>query len=224
MRYAFIDLETTHSDEQAGSILEVGLIITDENFDEIHAQDWIVRPARGHLDQMPDVVRDMHQYSGLLAALATGRSSLCEHVDVDISNALDEHRLVDHQFILAGSGVGHFDSRWIRLHLPKTARQLTYWTIDVGVLRRFLEFVVGVDLGEPPDKPHRALDDARLHLDEARRYRSMVAGAFAAAVVVEDVLPSVDARRARWCRTCDDEPRPACVLDQHDVEMEPTDE
>ena len=172
---AWIDLETTSADEHDGSILEVGAIITDPHLRELDRAEWLVEPDLAHIATMPDVVRTMHTESGLLDeidALGPACPDL-DYVDRDLRRLLDTHA-VRGQIILAGSGVGHFDSRWIRKHLPRSAQRLTYWALDVGVVRRFLATVdPALVLEQYPDgaKPHRALADAELHLAEWRAYR-----------------------------------------------------
>ena len=182
---AWIDLETTSADEHDGSILEVGIIITDPHLRELDRAEWLVEPLDiAHIADMPDVVRRMHTESGLLDRLdearadeASGRRRfaiyIVDEVDALLRELLDTHT-VRGQIILAGSGVGHFDSRWIRRHLPRSAQRLTYWALDVGVVRRFLATIdPDLVLEQYPDggKPHRALADAELHLAEWRAYR-----------------------------------------------------
>jgi oligoribonuclease len=173
---AILDLETTGTDETAGSILEVGIIITDPDLTVLDEASWLVEPAPDHLDHMNDFVLQMHTANRLLDDLMVGPTATPDEVDTDIATFLDPHT-DNGRIALAGSGVGHFDSRWIRLHLPQTAKRLTYWTYDVGVIRRFLRDLVGwaPDV-DPPDKPHRALDDCRLHLTELTRYRNLFQG------------------------------------------------
>lgn len=173
---AWIDLETTSSDEHDGSLLEVGAIITDPHLRELTRVSTLVSPAPGHLDTMPEVVRTMHTESGLLDDLEAAEPHERPHpthVDSMTRNLLDTHAIRG-QVILAGSGVGHFDSRWIRRHLPRSSSRLTYWALDVGVVRRFLERIdPDLVLHQYPvdGKPHRALADAELHLAEWRAYR-----------------------------------------------------
>jgi len=173
---AWIDLETTSADEHDGSILEVGIIITDPHLRELTRVSTLVAPKPEHLAAMAPIVEQMHTDSGLLADLenaAPHERIHPIHVDSMTRNLLDTYA-VRGQIILAGSGVGHFDSRWIRRHLPRSAQPLTYWALDVGVVRRFLATIdPDLVLEQYPDggKPHRALADAELHLAEWRAYR-----------------------------------------------------
>lgn len=182
MNYAFIDLETTDANEREGSILEVGCVVADPNLVELDAFDTLVEPLAAHVTTMPLVVVEMHRSSGLLAEMEAQdlredagheRDDLHPRdVDLLLERFLAPY-CVKGRVILAGSGVGHFDSRWLRLHLPRSSRLLTYWTHDVGVIRRELA-TTGIPLPDAPEKPHRALADARLHLEEARLYRHLL--------------------------------------------------
>jgi oligoribonuclease len=185
MNIAWIDLETTGSDEHAGSLLEVAAIVTDEHLRELDRAEWLVDPDIEHVATMAEVVRAMHTESGLLdeidrhkAAHLAGRYPDAvvdppDYVDRRLRDLLDLYAIRG-RLILAGSGVGHFDSRWIRAHLPRSAKRLTYYPWDVGVVRRFLGSVdPALVLEQHPAgaKPHRAMADAELHLAEWRAYR-----------------------------------------------------
>lgn len=185
MNICWLDLETTGSDEHTGSIVEVGAIITDQDLREIEAISLLVQPDPEHVDAMPEVVRRMHEASGLLDAMDANEQARIDGeeagdnplVDADrlLARFLDRHA-VDGRVILAGSGVSHFDHRWIRLHLPRSAKRLTYWSYDVGNVRRFLGSIDKDLLRPTPEggKAHRGIADAQDHLDEWRFYRQMI--------------------------------------------------
>lgn len=176
MNLAVIDLETTGTDERNGSILEVGVIVVDEQLEVLDAGSWLVQPLLArHLDEMDAVVRDMHTTNGLLAALGDYPGLPVDRVDAKLAELLALYQQ-DGKVALAGSGVCHFDNRWIRLHLPESAKRLTYWTYDVGVVRRFLRDLCGWPSAMPDEvtKDHRALTDATLHLAELQTYRTVL--------------------------------------------------
>lgn len=57
--------------------------------------------------------------------------------------------------------------------MPQVSRRCAYWSIDIGVVRRAHTMWVGElpSAGLNESKTHRALDDARVHLAEARAFR-----------------------------------------------------
>lgn len=171
MNVAWIDLETTGLDETAGSILEVGLVVTDPVGHVLDQREWLVAPDPDHLADLDPVVYEMHRTSGLLAELEAAGRAACDldYLDRDVCRSLDGWT-VDGRIILGGSGV-HFDARWMRTHLPEAFRRLTYWHYDVGVVRRLMRSVDPRMLRPAADKAHRALVDARDHADEWAWYR-----------------------------------------------------
>ena len=79
--------------------------------------------------------------------------------------------------VLAGSGVSHFDCRFIRHYLPELEAFLRYWMIDIGVVRRMYELWVGeLPTAVNEEKTHRALDDVYCHLEEARTFIALWGG------------------------------------------------
>jgi len=125
----------------------------------------------------------MHRDSGLLdehlARADDGTARLLptpEEAGKMIARMVRRH--TDEPVTLAGSGVGVFDLRWIEQHMPELANMLTYWVIDVGVIRRFLRDVVGMGnvlaYQGPAEKAHRAMADVEDHLTEALYYRRLL--------------------------------------------------
>lgn len=176
---AWIDLETTGSDEATENIIEVGLIVTDATPRlGIHEmRNWVVAPTEpGKLLRMDPVVIDMHSNSGLLADVLkhvkAGSPQNIRLVDEVVSEVLTPY-LTKGRIPLAGSGTSHFDSKFIRKFMPKTAGLITYWSYDVGAVRRYLR-LAGMEIESPSEGlTHRALEDIRAHVTEAREYLSL---------------------------------------------------
>ena len=176
-RFAWVDLETTGSNEEIDQVIEVGIALANSIGDEFPygVMSFVAHVEYEQIKAAPIAVQKMHEKNDLWAdALKTKKTvaEIDESIDRWFAAITGENP--DSQFILCGSGVGHFDSRFIRRQLPLFAKWLTYWTIDVGVIRRFLRFC---DIDMPPAedvKTHRALDDALFHMDEGRRYREII--------------------------------------------------
>ena len=175
----WLDLETTGTDETRDSIIEIGCILTTEALDMLGEYESLVLPtdeALGRLLRNP-VVKDMHRANGLLDQMLMLESGRKPHaVAQELLAWLDEH--TDQPVVLAGSGVGHFDRRFLKRWMPQVDRRLRHWCIDVGVIRRAHEMFTG---NPPPSsandaKTHRALDDARCHLKEALAFRALWRG------------------------------------------------
>lgn len=176
---AGIDLETTGSDETKDLIIEAALIICNGQapYDEVARWSGVIAPQTENWS-MPAKVIEMHTRNGLLADLfcppgTPGVFSL-EGAEREMVKTLGQLGK-PHEFALFGSGVAHFDRRFIAAHMPKLDRWFRYWVIDVGVLRRSLRSMGLTGLVESTpapsaDKTHRAIADIAGHFAELRHY------------------------------------------------------
>lgn len=164
---AWLDLETTGTDEQTGHILECAVILTDFSLNELGRWERVFAAPVGWESDLNDTVIEMHAASGLIRDV---RKSLRSVTDGDFELAAHLRHLTkssDH-IALAGSGVAHFDRRWIDRHMPLTAKRFTYWELDVGVVRRFAKMLAGQPF-ERAEVKHRAMADVEQSLSEAKR-------------------------------------------------------
>jgi len=184
---AWVDLETTGVNEYDDPILEVGLVVTeaDAPFAELGFYEAAVVPNstrwpdwRGNMNAY---VTKMHTDNGLLDDIARGDGKDIATVEQEMVEALREHGR-EHQFMLAGSGVSHFDRRFLQTQMPEFAGWLQYPNLDVGIIRRAFNFCGRPDLDafgqtfeSRNDKPHRGLADVRDHLNELRAYATLFA-------------------------------------------------
>lgn len=195
LTYVILDLETDGADrEQDGDILEIAAVGLDENLNEVFRYSTpIQQPLVGGrfvIGNMPPVVHVMHTESGLIADIEAQATAL-EHplLDETDESGLFIHPYITHAdellaaviashtedtLILAGSGVSHYDFRWVKYHMPLTAARFKWYTIDVGCMRRLYRAVVGDDLTNADSrKTHRALDDVDCHLEELREFAAL---------------------------------------------------
>lgn len=170
---AWIDIETSGSNEQLDLLLEVACIVTDQSLKELGRQRVVIKHDSDHINTVRSravqVVRDMHDATGLWDDVSDPKVALMQpYADEQMAAFLDLWVVRPTKAALAGSGVGHFDGRWLRAHMPATAHRLTYWAYDVGVLRRWF---ARLGIGTPDfngAKTHRGMDDIECHLAEAR--------------------------------------------------------
>lgn len=171
----WLDLECTGSNPpEEQSIIEVGAILTDGDLKELDCISLLVRPKPEHLRDMNDKVRKMHTVNGLLDDLAVGAMWRYE-AEATLINWLPDQK---GHIPIGGSGVSHYDRRFLDCWMPTFSRRLSYWHYDVGTVRRLIRRrCKRLDLlaeWQPEMKNHRALDDARLHLNEWRHYEQMI--------------------------------------------------
>ena len=181
----FLDLETTGSDEDLDEIIEVGIVMLDaKTLEEIDSFTEVIAPNDNAYLRMEDedVVRKMHEVNGLAELIRKDRRENmflkgANAVDLEITDWLRKHVGNDNtQIPYGGSGVAHFDRRFIKKYLPKFDKMITHWAHDVGTIRR--SFVkAGLQTADNflektgQAKDHRALQDARVHADEFRLYQ-----------------------------------------------------
>lgn len=176
----WLDLETTGTDETKDSIIEVGVVPT--SLDLAPLGEWVscVKPtdeALGRMMRTPPVLT-MHVDNGLFDAIRESTPPTIGAVDHQLDLWLADITAVQGVtgWVLAGSGVGHFDRRFIKAQMPKLDRRLRHWCIDVGVLRRAYAMwgqreVQPIVSHLQGTKTHRALDDVYVHLAEARQWQ-----------------------------------------------------
>lgn len=170
---AWMDVEST-GDEPDALVLESSLIITDPvwPFNERSRTQVIVRPPVPFAGRIrKEEVLEMHARNGLLADVYDRGITYDEAVEILVA-ALAQHGR-PHDFAIAGSGVGHFDLGILNREMPKVAKWLRYYPVDVGAFRRCL-VAFGVDWRRPEqasiEKAHRSMADILDHLDETRWY------------------------------------------------------
>lgn len=188
----WLDLETTGLSPRTSGVLEIAAVITDMQLVEMARTSWIVNPdiqigfddggrPRAYtssrkpthwIEQMPVNVLEMHVASGLVRRVTESKMSLGDAEDGLIrliEKTCGKKAIVP----LGGSGVSHFDLQVIRTQMPTLASKLTYWTIDVGNVRRFATRVMGIEF-ERTEVAHRAMPDVEQSIAEAKRLRSLL--------------------------------------------------
>lgn len=163
----WLDLETTGLDE-GDQILEVACVVTDMALNEKARLNKIVHPSGSTwLQGMSQYVLEMHVGNGLLAKCRDATEAI-DNVDRQIATWLKKTFPKEESFAIGGSGVAHFDRRFIKAWMPYLDECLTYWSLDVGVLRRFLTRLGGYEFERLPIQ-HRAMADVEQSISEAKR-------------------------------------------------------
>lgn len=179
----FFDLEATGSgdDEQ---MLEIGCVMVDSSpFLREVARKKIVLPLwPSEVPDMAEVVVQMHKRNGLLdeclevaksfSAFWKGideRPRILREIDVELAGWVKTFSRKSH-IPLAGSGVPHYDRKYIKRDLPFFNSTLTHYALDIGSTRRQLA-LAGVDIPTKFGfKTHRADEDAAFHAQEMRDF------------------------------------------------------
>lgn len=172
----WLDLETTGSSVDLDSIIEVGAVLTTTDLDEIAEFSMVIDPSDEALGRMlrNPAVKAMHEANGLLAEVLEGTRRRPHHAAKALLAWLENNGAREGRTVLAGSGVAHFDRRFIDRYMPQVSHFLRYWVIDIGVIRRAHGMWVGTEVSTAnTSKTHRSVDDVRCHLAEAQAFRDL---------------------------------------------------
>lgn len=167
-RILWLDLETT-GNRPHDDIIEIGAVMTDIS---LRALGTFEATYRTHLtlDDLGDTVARMHVGNGLWEAV-TMSPRFAEDGEQRVLDFVREFVSPRDVVPLGGSGVSHFDRRYIDRTWPRVSRALTYWAYDIGSVRRFAR-LAGIYPPIQGAKSHRAMDDVLSHIEEARWFLS----------------------------------------------------
>lgn len=173
---AWLDLETDAADDyRLGHILEIGVVVTDMELNILKSFQRVLGVHERVLRRMPEKVREMHKSTYLWDECLESTDDIFR-TDFALQDFLKQFS--DEPLALAGSGVLHYDKKWIMHHLPRSRHSFTYWGYDVGVVRRVLRDLAGMPLPNTERNlsgvKHRALDDAVSAVLEMRLYLSQL--------------------------------------------------
>lgn len=172
----WLDLECTGSGDDE-HMLEIGAVITDRDLNELDSKSIVLGMAPDRLEKMSDVVLKMHTSNGLLdEVMQRGIYPSEMHRDIELAQIDEELATWVRSFAggdhipFAGSGVAWYDRKFIKRDLPLLDKRLSYVAEDLGAVRRVVDRA-GIKWPEfHYTKSHRALDDARQHIEEMRRF------------------------------------------------------
>jgi oligoribonuclease len=173
-RLVWIDCEMTGLDIERDALIEIACVVTDSELNLLDSGiDLIIKPPAEALDQMSDVVRDMHTTSGLLAGLPGGMT-LAEASDAVL--AYVKHHVREARKVpLCGNSIA--TDRWfIARDMPALDNWLHYRMIDVSSVKELARRWYPRAYFASPDKHggHRALADIIESVRELRYYRDAV--------------------------------------------------
>ena len=173
-RLVWIDCEMTGLDLARDALIEIACLVTDSNLVVLdEGLDLIIKPPAEAIDQMEDVVRQMHTASGLLSELSAG-ITLAEAQDqvlAYIRRYVREPRRVP----LAGNSIAT-DRAFIARDMPELDAFLHYRMVDVSSIKELARrWYPRTYFASPPKRGgHRALADITESIQELRYYRETI--------------------------------------------------
>ena len=173
-RLVWIDCEMTGLDLARDALIEIACLVTDGDLVTLdEGMDLVIKPPAEALDQMADVVRQMHTTSGLLAELAAG---------VTLADAQDQvlgyvrgHVAEPRKVPLCGNSIAT-DRSFIARDMPGLDTYLHYRMVDVSSVKELARrWYPRAYFASPPKRGgHRALADITESIRELRYYRASV--------------------------------------------------
>jgi len=168
----WLDMEMTGLDPDECVPLQVAVVITDANLNELDVAEATIWQPEAVLERMVPFVRQMHTDNGLLDRV---RAST-----VDVVQAEREVMAVVSKWcpygtgVLAGSSI-HTDRTFVKAYFPTLDGYLHYRMVDVSSIKELVYRWYGRDkMFVKPASNHTALDDVRGSIAELRHYRTCV--------------------------------------------------
>ncbi|MGW4382306.1 oligoribonuclease [Kitasatospora sp. NPDC004531] len=173
-RLVWIDCEMTGLDLDRDALIEVAALVTDSELNVLgEGVDVIIRPPAEALENMPEVVREMHTASGLLDELADGLTMA--EAQAQVLAYIREHVPEAGRTPLCGNSVAT-DRGFLSRDMPELEGHLHYRIVDVSSIKELARRWYPRAYYNAPQKggSHRALADIRESIAELRYYREAV--------------------------------------------------
>src|SRR5450759_2140824 len=173
-RLVWIDCEMTGLDLGRDALVEIACVVTDSELEIVDdGIDLVIKPPAEAIDTMPEVVREMHTASGLLAELAGGitLAEAQEQVMAYVRGHVPDSRKVP----LCGNSIAT-DRSFIARDMPELDLFLHYRMVDVSSIKELARRWYPRAYFASPEKHggHRALADIRESVQELGYYREAI--------------------------------------------------
>ncbi|MDI1460600.1 oligoribonuclease [Catellatospora sp. KI3] len=171
----WIDCEMTGLNLGGDALVEIAALVTDAELNVLgEGVDVVIHAEDAQLDAMVDVVRQMHERSGLTEAVRASTVTVAQAEDMVleyISKYVTEPRTAP----LCGNSIAT-DRGFIVRDMPRLDAHLHYRMIDVSSVKELCRrWYPRVYFGQPEKGlAHRALADIRESIRELRYYREAI--------------------------------------------------
>lgn len=183
----WVDCEMTGLDANVDKILEVAVIITDGQLQQVDLLGPLVaQTPKSVLDNMNEWCKTNHGASGLVQACLDSQLTI-EQIDDQLYDLCQRHSITkgycdfNSKFnyltvfwsffrLLAGNSVS-YDRIFLQKYCPKFASCLHYRTVDVSTIKELVRIWYKKEKSFKKDLAHRAIDDIKESIDELKYYR-----------------------------------------------------
>lgn len=171
----WMDLEMTGLDPVEDRILEVGVIATDWDFQEVATYEGVVKVGPTLLARRMEVGKEFWDANPTVRDALTaqnldkGRSG--RTIENELLAFLDEHFAPDQPVLLGGNSI-HQDRKFISNEWPRLDKRLHYRMLDVTAWKVVMEGKYKKRFAKPEE--HRAIGDIRGSIMELQYYLGKV--------------------------------------------------
>ena len=168
----WIDCEMTGLDLGSDALVEVAALVTDFELNVLgDGVDLVIRPPAEAVENMPEIVREMHTASGLLTQMEQGVT--VAEAEQEVLKYVREHVPEARKAPLAGNSIAT-DRGFLTRDMPELDGWLHYRMIDVSSIKELARRWYPRIYFSAPAKQggHRALADIRESIEELRYYRA----------------------------------------------------
>src|SRR6266513_2156717 len=173
-RLVWIDCEMTGLDLARDALIEIACLVTDGDLAVLdEGIDLVIKPPAEAIDNMLDVVREMHTASGLPQELPSG-VTLAEAQD-QVLSYVRSHVAEPRKAPLCGNSIAT-DRSFIARDMPVLDAYLHYRMVDVSSIKELARrwYPRAYFASPPKHGGHRALADITESIKELRYYREAV--------------------------------------------------
>jgi len=163
----WMDLEMTGLNPETCKIIEVGVIATSWDLEEVATYEQIVQQDQITLDTADDWVKQNMQ--DLLSQVPNGTNQ--RKVEQDLLTFVETYFDLEQPIYIAGNSI-HQDKRFLRRAWPELDKKLHYRMLDVSAWKVVMSHKFGVEFKKR--EQHRALDDIRGSIEELQLYLDKV--------------------------------------------------
>lgn len=166
----WLDLEMTGLSATEDLILEVAMIITDWDFNEIALYHGIIKNNSKLLNKqfaLNSTFWDLNKQSRDNLLIQNKDGKPIKTIETEIIKFIKSNFKTSNPVLLAGNSI-HIDRQFIRAKWPKFDSLLHYRMLDVSAWKVVFEGKFGKKYMKPD--AHRALDDIRGSIEELKYY------------------------------------------------------
>jgi oligoribonuclease len=171
----WIDCEMTGLDLRKDALIEVAALVTDPDLNVLgDGVDLVIHAEEQALANMPEVVRAMHEKSGLTEAVRRSTVTLTEAED-QLLDYISSHVADPRSAPLCGNSIAT-DRGFLARDMPRLDSHLHYRMIDVSSIKELCRrWYPRAYFGQPAKGlAHRALADIRESIRELEYYRRTI--------------------------------------------------